>query len=152
MTIFGHQGLVAVHVHGDLEVDVETHLPRLGDITPPARWEGIQCTDSGHVDSISVKNLAGDVISPSLGRLQFVRIIDLESGKLRGQIPPELANCSRLETLNLMNNELSEGLPGELGNLTALSKLLVSRNKLGGEIPRSIAASPSLSIFNLSAN
>lgn len=119
----------------------------------PCEWEGVQCIDNtSFVDSISLVNLGGGVISPSLGRLEFLRALDLEAGQLQGGIPRELANCTRLETLNLMNNNLSGPIPAQLGNLTALTSLLLSVNTLEGAIPAAVAASPSLKIFNVSAN
>lgn len=118
----------------------------------PCRWEGIQCTSTGFVDSISLKDLKGGVISHSLGRLEFLRMLDLESGLLQGGIPPELANCSRLETLNLMDNLLTGPIPAEFGSLPVFANLLLSRNMVVGEIPPALAALPNLSIFNVSAN
>ena len=118
----------------------------------PCKWQGIQCTNTGFVDSISLKNLKGGVISASLGRLEFLRTLDLESGQLRGGIPLQLANCTRLETLNLMDNLLTGPLPAELGTLPVFANLLLSRNMLVGKIPDALAASPNLLIFNVSAN
>ena len=119
----------------------------------PCHWEGIQCTSSGFVEMITLSNLgAGGTISGALGRLQHLKVLDLESNQLQGHIPWDLENCTRLVTLNLMDNQLSGQIPAGLGNLSSLAEVKLAKNALRGKIPSAVAACASLSVFNVSAN
>ncbi|KAJ3003872.1 UNVERIFIED_CONTAM: hypothetical protein HDU68_005460, partial [Siphonaria sp. JEL0065] len=57
--------------------------------------------------------LAGS-ISPLLGNLDQMQILDLSENQLTGSIPPELALCSRLSSISLFNNELTGAVPPTL--------------------------------------
>ena len=119
----------------------------------PCHWEGIQCTSSGFVETITLSNVgAGGTISGALGRLQHLKVLDLESNQLQGNIPWELENCTRLVTLNLMDNQLSGQIPAGLGNLSSLAEVKLAKNALRGKIPSAVAACANLSVFNVSAN
>ncbi|GMN21062.1 hypothetical protein TIFTF001_040016 [Ficus carica] len=51
--------------------------------------------------------------------LGLLRIIDLSSNRLTGDIPDELANLVQLRQLNLSRNNLSGAIPKKIGNLNS---------------------------------
>ncbi|KAM6581815.1 hypothetical protein CsatA_005589 [Cannabis sativa] len=84
--------------------------------------------------------------------LGLLRVIDLSSNKLNGEIPMEVTHLSQLGALNLSRNNLSGKIPIQIGKLTNLQVLDFSYNKINGEIPRSLAEVSSLSYLDLSNN
>ncbi|XP_062079887.1 receptor-like protein EIX2 [Humulus lupulus] len=84
--------------------------------------------------------------------LGLLRIIDLSSNKLNGNIPFEVTSLVQLVQLNLSRNELSGSSPENIGNLTELESLDLSHNKLSGKIPTSLAEVTLLNYLDLSNN
>ncbi|XP_062076586.1 receptor-like protein EIX2 [Humulus lupulus] len=84
--------------------------------------------------------------------LGLLRIIDLSSNKLNGNIPFEATSLVQLVQLNLSRNELSGSIPENIGNLTKLESLDLSHNKLSGKIPTSLAEVTLLNYLDLSNN
>ncbi|XP_062076439.1 receptor-like protein EIX1 [Humulus lupulus] len=84
--------------------------------------------------------------------LGLLRIIDLSSNKLNGEIPIEVTDLSQLIQLNLSRNNLSGRIPKVIGSLTNLQVLDLSHNKLYGPIPTSLAKVSFLSYLDLSNN
>lgn len=84
--------------------------------------------------------------------LGLLKVIDLSSNNLSGEIPGELTSLVELVTLNLSRNLLSGIIPKEVGQLRALESLDLSTNRLSGEIPLSLADCSFLSCLNLSNN
>ncbi|KAF4351446.1 hypothetical protein F8388_024778 [Cannabis sativa] len=84
--------------------------------------------------------------------LGLLRVIDLSSNKLNGEIPMEVTHLSQLGALNLSRNNLSGKIPRKIGKLTNLQVLDFSYNKINGEIPTSLAEVSSLSYLDLSNN
>ncbi|XP_062076465.1 receptor-like protein EIX1 [Humulus lupulus] len=84
--------------------------------------------------------------------LGLLRIIDLSSNKLNGEIPIEVAVLSQLVLLNLSRNNLSGRIPEKIGNVMKLEVLDLSHNKLYGPIPTSLAKVSFLSYLDLSYN
>ncbi|KAF4351789.1 hypothetical protein G4B88_030150 [Cannabis sativa] len=84
--------------------------------------------------------------------LGLLRVIDLSSNKLNGEIPMEVTHLSQLGALNLSRNNLSGKIPIQIGKLTNLQVLDFSYNKINGEIPTSLAEVSSLSYLDLSNN
>ncbi|XP_062079907.1 putative receptor like protein 25 [Humulus lupulus] len=81
-----------------------------------------------------------------------LRLIDLSSNQLTGQIPEELTHLVELTQLNLSWNNLHGAIPKEVGKLSNLQSLDLSNNKLSGEIPSSLATISFLSYLKLSNN
>ncbi|XP_062079902.1 receptor-like protein EIX2 [Humulus lupulus] len=81
-----------------------------------------------------------------------LRLIDLSSNQLTGQIPEELTHLVELIQLNLSWNNLHGAIPKEVGKLSNLQSLDLSNNKLSGEIPSSLATISFLSYLKLSNN
>uniref|UniRef100_A0A803QA20 Uncharacterized protein n=1 Tax=Cannabis sativa TaxID=3483 RepID=A0A803QA20_CANSA len=84
--------------------------------------------------------------------LGLLRVIDLSSNKLTGEIPSEVTQLSQLGALNLSRNNLFGKIPRKIGKLTNLQVLDFSYNKINGEIPTSLAEVFSLSYLDLSNN
>uniref|UniRef100_A0A1J3DLD1 non-specific serine/threonine protein kinase n=1 Tax=Noccaea caerulescens TaxID=107243 RepID=A0A1J3DLD1_NOCCA len=131
---------------------------------PLCNWKGVTC---GHkhkrVTRLDLGGLQlGGVISPSIGNLSFLSILNLtdnsiggiiphevgnlfrlqylylDTNFLEGGIPVSLSNCSRLLGLNLYANPLGGGVPSELGSLTKLVDLVLTGNNLIGKLPGSL--------------
>ncbi|XP_017984555.1 PREDICTED: receptor-like protein 12 [Theobroma cacao] len=84
--------------------------------------------------------------------LGLLRIIDLASNKLDGEIPDEITRLSELVELNLSGNNLIGFIPENIGQLKQLESLDLSNNQLSGRIPNSMADLNFLSDLNLSYN
>ncbi|WCJ23610.1 receptor like protein 26 [Euphorbia peplus] len=84
--------------------------------------------------------------------LKYVKILDLSSNHLFGDIPHEITNLIALQSLNLSNNFLSGQVPENIGVMRSLEALDFSRNKLNGRIPRSMTNLTFLSTLNVSYN
>ncbi|GFZ01613.1 leucine-rich repeat protein kinase family protein [Actinidia rufa] len=78
---------------------------------------------------------------------QRVTALDPEGRELHGAISPHLGNLSYLQILNLGSNSLSGGIPLELGHLFRFQNLRLSKNFLGGVI--SINLSQFSNLINL---
>ncbi|KAJ7950775.1 putative Leucine-rich receptor-like kinase family protein [Quillaja saponaria] len=83
---------------------------------------------------------------------ELLRIIDLSSNKLTGNIPSQFTNFSALVALNLSQNCLNGTIPPKIGKLKELMSLDLSRNYLSGDIPSSMADLTFLNHLDLSYN
>uniref|UniRef100_A0ACD5ZTZ9 Uncharacterized protein n=1 Tax=Avena sativa TaxID=4498 RepID=A0ACD5ZTZ9_AVESA len=106
-------------------------------------WTGVACgrgpADRRRVTQLvlSGRGIAG-VISPALGRMSFLAVLDLSSNNFAGKIPGELAQLSRLTQLSLTNNLLDGAIPAGIGLLRELYYLDLSGNRLSGGIPETL--------------
>ena len=110
------------------------------DITDHCNWSGIICDkSSSHVISISLVSmqLQGKV-SPYLGNISGLQVLDLTSNSFSGHIPSQLSLCTQLSQLILFENSISGPIPPELGNLKNLQYLDLGSNNLNGTLPESI--------------
>ncbi|KAM2613972.1 hypothetical protein TB2_028642 [Malus domestica] len=111
-----------------------------------ANWTGVFCynttLDDGylHVQQLRLlnMNLSGS-LSPELGRLSYMKILDFMWNKISGSIPKEIGNITSLELLLLNGNQLSGSLPEKLGYLPNLDRLQIDENQISGSIPISFA-------------
>ena len=136
-------------------------------------WSGVTCgrrhQRAVELDLHSCK-LAGS-LSPHIGNLSFLRILDLsnnsfsqnipqELGRLSrllqlnlvnntftGEIPANISRCSNLQLIDLQGNNLIGKIPAELGSLLNLQACLLATNHLVGEIPLSLKISHLLRLF-----
>ncbi|CAL9083318.1 unnamed protein product [Musa textilis] len=82
-----------------------------------------------------------------------LRVLNLASNLIRGEIPPSLSSCVRLETLDLSGNQLDGTIPGFVGDCLNLRELYLSSNQLSGSIPDELGdGCRSLQHLDLSGN
>ncbi|GJR25795.1 leucine-rich repeat-containing protein [Tanacetum coccineum] len=84
--------------------------------------------------------------------LGLLKVIDLSSNNLTGQIPNEVTNLHGLLVLDLSNNSLVGGIPRNIGHMTELLTLNLSRNMFSGEMPSSMSDMHSLNDLDVSFN
>jgi Leucine-rich repeat (LRR) protein len=77
---------------------------------------------------------------------------NLDSNRLTGTIPSQLAQLTRLTTLYLSNNQLKGTLPEQLAELTGLTDVHLESNQLKGTMPEQLAELTRLTEFNLYNN
>ena len=114
-------------------------------------WHGVTCgRRHKRVTSLSLPSLklAGS-ISPHVGNLSFLRVIDLEENSLGREIPPKLSRLHRLQRLWLNNNSLSGEIPTNLSQLLGLD---VGFNVLMGKIPKELGLLSKLRGFAIHYN
>ncbi|KAM7491932.1 hypothetical protein LguiA_034853 [Lonicera macranthoides] len=106
------------------------------------KWEGVTC---GHRHKrvtgldLSSRGLVGS-LSPYIGNLSFLRVIQLNNNTLEGEIPPEVGRLFRLQQLNLNKNSINGQIPANLSHCSQLTHLLLGNNTLVGEIPNQLGS------------
>ncbi|XVF82954.1 hypothetical protein PTKIN_Ptkin16aG0093500 [Pterospermum kingtungense] len=83
---------------------------------------------------------------------QRVTKLELRALKLMGPISPYIGNLSFLRLLNLENNSFIQQLPQEIGRLRRLKGLFLERNLIDGEIPSNISGCSKLTHVYISDN
>ncbi|KAJ6865611.1 hypothetical protein NC651_036012 [Populus alba x Populus x berolinensis] len=124
-----------------------------------SNWTGIFCFDIDatdgylHVRELQLlnMNLSGH-LTPKLGQLSRLTILDFMWNELDGSIPKEIGNISSLQLLLLNGNKLSGFLPDELGYLSKLDRLQVDMNYISGPIPTSFANLSSVKHIHMNNN
>lgn len=84
--------------------------------------------------------------------LKFLKVIDLSSNRLAGNIPIDLTNLHGLNSLNLSRNNLTGSIPYKIGEMNLLEALDLSSNQLSGKIPTSLSNLSFLAYLDLSNN
>ncbi|XWS43831.1 hypothetical protein CRYUN_Cryun16bG0138200 [Craigia yunnanensis] len=100
-------------------------------------------------NSVHFCNWVGVTCSPSNGR---VVILNLESQKLVGSIPPSIGNLTFLIRINLENNSFRREIPQEIGRLLRVQHLNLTLNSFGGKIPINLTHCAELRTLDLSHN
>ncbi|PON42476.1 LOW QUALITY PROTEIN: GPCR kinase [Trema orientale] len=116
-------------------------------------WHGIACSRRHQrVTSLSLPdyNLRG-TISPYIGNLSFIRVIDIQNNSFYGEIPPQVGRLFRLQDLRLSINMLEGRIPVDL-SYCSLTILILALNKLSGVIPLELGSLVKLSVLHLGAN
>ncbi|KAK3427960.1 hypothetical protein EUGRSUZ_F04082 [Eucalyptus grandis] len=113
------------------------------DSTDFCRWDGVMCSRRHHrvmrLDLDSQK-LSGS-ISPHIGNLSFLRILNLNNNSFSLEIPPQIARLRRLRVLYLSDNSLMGSDADELSflcsltNASDLSVFGMAGNRFGGMLP-----------------
>eukprot|EP00250_Pteridium_aquilinum_P029794 c40139_g1_i1 orf=251-2314(-) len=120
-----------------------TRVMNWSNSTSPCSWDGVGCStaqDSVETLKLPGSGLYGSIAPGTLGLLSHLQTLSLRSNHLSGNLPDDLANCTRLRRLFLQNNLLSGSMPPFNFSLTpALDVIDLSFNKLTGEIPSSIS-------------
>ncbi|CAL9049704.1 unnamed protein product [Musa banksii] len=96
-------------------------------------------------------NLLSGFLPSNLPR--SLRVLNLASNLIRGEIPLSLSSYVRLETLHLSGNQLNGTIPGFVGDFLNLKELYLSSNQLSGSIPDELGdGCRSLQHLDLSGN
>uniref|UniRef100_A0A8R7QM34 Protein kinase domain-containing protein n=1 Tax=Triticum urartu TaxID=4572 RepID=A0A8R7QM34_TRIUA len=115
--------------HGDL-------LASWNRSTSFCSWEGVTChRRPARVVELRLNGtgLVG-TLSPVIGNLTFLQMLDLDSNSLHGNIPASLGHLRRLHGLYLSKNFFSGTLPANLSSCISMTEMCVDNNKLGGGI------------------
>nr|POE57507.1 putative lrr receptor-like serine/threonine-protein kinase [Quercus suber] len=96
-------------------------------------------------------NLSGS-LSPAIGQLSNLTILDFMWNNISGIIPKEIGNITSLELLLLNGNQLTGPLPEELGYLPNLKRLQIDQNQISGSIPKSFANLNATQHFHMNNN
>ncbi|KAF8647591.1 hypothetical protein HU200_065221 [Digitaria exilis] len=96
-------------------------------------------------------NLSG-TLSPELGQLSQMKIMDFMWNSISGSIPKEVGNITSLELLLLNGNNLNGSLPEEIGFLPNLNRIQIDQNHISGPIPKSFANLNKTKHFHMNNN
>ncbi|GMP80801.1 hypothetical protein CsSME_00035775 [Camellia sinensis var. sinensis] len=100
---------------------------------------------------LSSNDLVGQ-IPVKLGRMVSLFKLKLDDNHLLGNIPPDFSKLSNLEILNLAANDLSGSIPRALEKCKKLWNLKLSNNRFGESIPSEIGRVHNLQILDLGHN
>ncbi|XP_062096117.1 probable LRR receptor-like serine/threonine-protein kinase At1g07650 isoform X2 [Humulus lupulus] len=113
------------------------------------------CSISANVCHVQTINFVGQdldgVLPPSVGKLQYLKELNLGQNYLSGTIPSEWAS-TKLETLVLSVNNLTGPIPSFLGRITTLKALGLESNSFSGTIPPEFGNLVNMETLFLSAN
>ncbi|KAL7086723.1 hypothetical protein ACP275_13G018100 [Erythranthe tilingii] len=84
--------------------------------------------------------------------IRLLKLIDLSSNKLVGDIPETFSSLKGLISLNLSRNSLTGNINPDIGQMEVLEVLDLSRNQLTGTIPVGMAQLHSLAVLDLANN
>ncbi|XP_020534559.1 LOW QUALITY PROTEIN: LRR receptor-like serine/threonine-protein kinase EFR [Jatropha curcas] len=118
---------------------------------PFCNWFGITC--SRRHERVTSLVLQGQdlfgFISPYIGNLSFLKLVDLRNNSLHCQIPPEVGNLFRLEQFSVSNNTLDGEIPTNLTRCLQLGMIRLARNILVGKIPPELGSLMMLQVLAL---
>ncbi|CAD6265889.1 unnamed protein product [Miscanthus lutarioriparius] len=139
---------------GAITSDPQGTLSSWNSTTPYCQWKGVTCS-LRHPGRVTVLNL-GDQglsgsISPSLGNLTFLMVLNLSQNSFSGELP-DFVRLQRLEMLDLGTNMLTGTIPPKIGFLPKLAFLSLVENSLTGTIPPSLINATQLWGVRLHAN
>ncbi|KAJ6433268.1 hypothetical protein OIU84_017045 [Salix udensis] len=141
-------------------IDINNNLSnwRRGDPCT-SNWTGVLCFDEAkedgnlHVRELRLLNMnLSGTLSPSLGNLTYMEILDFMWNRITGSIPPAIGNIKSLKLLLLNGNQLTGSLPEELGYLPILNRIQIDQNHISGPIPKSFANLNSTEHFHMNNN
>ncbi|KAH6775006.1 hypothetical protein C2S52_012567 [Perilla frutescens var. hirtella] len=123
-------------------------------------WIGVTCdVEHKRVTALNISsfNLAGNLLTPHLGNLTFLRSLDSSFNNFTGEIPswfagnlltPHLGNLTFLRSLDSSFNNFTGEIPSWFGGLSELQYLNLNNNTFSVEIGNL----SSLEILNLAGN
>jgi len=117
-------------------------------------WVGVTCDERhNRVNSLKISNMGlRGTISPNLGNLSFLVILNLSRNSFSGQFPKEIYRLHRLKVISIAFNEFVGGIPEALGDLSQLQILYIGVNRFSGFIPKSIGNLRWLKELDISRN
>ncbi|KAL3574597.1 hypothetical protein D5086_025210 [Populus alba] len=127
-------------------IDINKNLSnwRRGDPCT-SNWTGVLCFNATkedaylHVRELQLLNMnLSGTLSPSLGRLSYMEILDFMWNRITGSIPPEIGNIKSLKLFRLSNNNLNGTIPAYFSDLPLLQLLSIANNSLSGSVPSTI--------------
>nr|KJB73582.1 hypothetical protein B456_011G239600 [Gossypium raimondii] len=102
-------------------------------------WYGIRCDRNRQrvigLQLGTLKVAAAGTITPSIGNLSALRVVNLSDNSLQGTIPREFGYLKQLRLLDLSNNDLHGNIPIELNNCSSMQNINLILNSLTGKIP-----------------
>ncbi|OAY41641.1 leucine-rich repeat receptor-like protein kinase PXC2 [Manihot esculenta] len=101
--------------------------------------KSISLSGNGHSNSMQYPSVASLTAS-----LQGLKLLDLSSNGLSGEIPSDIGVLSSLLLLNVSRNRLFGSIPSSIGELKTIQVLDLSNNKLHGKVPSEIGGAVSL--------
>ncbi|KAF3789937.1 DNA-damage-repair/toleration protein [Nymphaea thermarum] len=123
-TRFDGTNVSSYSLQGEIEQTIKGNDRPITSITGPM-----------NIVDMSNNNFIGE-IPEEIGRLKYLRGLNVSNYHLNGLIPNSFGNLLQLEWLDLSLNQLSGPIPEELADLTFLSVLNLSYNDLQGRIPQ----------------
>lgn len=124
-----------------------------------SNWTGVLCynmtMDDGylHIEELQLLKMKLEgTLSPALGRLSRMKILDVMWNNITGSIPKEIGNITTLELLLLNGNKLTGPLPEEIGYLPHLDRIQIDQNNISGPIPKSFANLNKTKHFHMNNN
>ncbi|KAJ4972144.1 hypothetical protein NE237_005243 [Protea cynaroides] len=124
-----------------------------------SNWTGVLCFNTTendgylHVQELQLLNMnLSGTLSPELGQLSYMEILDFMWNKISGSIPKEIGNITSLELLLLNGNQLTGPLPEELGYLPELNRIQIDQNQISGSLPKSFAFLNKTKHFHMNNN
>ncbi|PSS07724.1 LRR receptor-like serine/threonine-protein kinase precursor [Actinidia chinensis var. chinensis] len=118
------------------------------------QWKGVLCGQRHlRVTGLNLEfyNLAG-FISPSIGNLSFLRIVNFTNNSFQGGIPHEMGRLFRLRVLDLDINLLEGQIPGNLSHCNNLRILYLDQNKFIGNLPKELGSLSQLVALTVESN
>nr|CAB3476256.1 unnamed protein product [Digitaria exilis] len=134
-----------------------------GDGASYCSWEGVRCEGSGRHRRVVALSLYSyglpGTLSPAIGNLTFLQVLNLSSNWFHGTIPAGVGRLVRLKTLDLSynafsvaNNSMTGAIPGSLSNMSSLNFLDLTINQLDGPIPPELGSMGALQVLELFGN
>ncbi|XP_047260474.1 probable LRR receptor-like serine/threonine-protein kinase At3g47570 [Capsicum annuum] len=110
----------------------------------------------GNLQDLVVLDLSSNNMVVSLlleiGNLKATTLIDLSMNQFSYRIPRENAGLQNLAHLSLIHNNLQGSIPDSMSSLVGLEFLDLSHNSISGIIPKSLEKLQNLKYFNVSVN
>ncbi|XP_031402546.1 probable LRR receptor-like serine/threonine-protein kinase At3g47570 [Punica granatum] len=118
------------------------------------QWYGVTCgRRHRRVIALDLRSLnLGGIISPSIGNLTFLRVLNIQNNSFHSRIPPEVGHLYRLRGLHLNNNSLDGPIPPSLSRCFNLVILRIHFNMLAGNLPTELSSLSKLKGLILYAN
>lgn len=136
--------------------DPHHSMAKWSPAVPLCNWTAVSCSRLHVMDRVVALNLTAmdlrGLISPSLGNLSFLCILDLSHNAFHGHIPSQLGNLFRLKKLRLSYNHFEGSIPSHLASCRNLSLLALAFNNLSGNLPVELGSLEHLKVLDIQTN